>query len=44
MFEDKAGFRPYNDWEPVYNLMIEYSNMIPDKKWSMKYSEDYHKE
>jgi len=43
LFEDKAGFIPENDWECVYNLMLEYSNKLPDKKWSMKYKEDYHK-
>jgi len=44
MFEDKAGFRPYDDWEAVYNLMLEYSDKLPDKKWHIKHKENYHKD
>ncbi len=42
MFEDKAGFNPHTDWEPIYNYLkaIPYR---PDPTWSMKYKEEYHK-
>jgi len=44
LFEDKAGFIPEKDWEYVYKLMLEYSDKLPNKSWSMKYKEKYHKD
>lgn len=39
LFEDKAGFDPYNDWKNVFYLMEYYkdNNILPDKKWTTKY-------
>lgn len=41
--EDKAGFNPEKDWEPIYNYLKE-TTYRPDPTWSMKYKEDYHKQ
>ena len=41
-FDDKAGFDPYRDWKFLYDYFMS-SNYLPDKKWSMKYKEPYHK-
>jgi len=43
MFEDKAGFIPERDWGFVYNTLLEYSDKLPKKEWSMKTIEKYHK-
>lgn len=41
MFEDKAGFNPEQDWEPIYNY-LQTTLYRPDPKWSRKYQENYH--
>jgi len=43
LFEDKSGFIPERDWEYVYNVILEYSDKLPNKTWSLKHKEDYHK-
>lgn len=43
LFDDKAGFDPHKDWEPIYNYLKE-TKYHPDQNWSMKYKENYHKE
>jgi len=43
LFEDKSGFIPERDWKFVYNALLEYSDRLPKKEWSMKYNEKYHK-
>lgn len=39
LIEDKAGFRPEVDWEPLYNLFIYYEqiNYKPDPNWGPKF-------
>jgi hypothetical protein len=39
VFEDKAGFDPFNDWEPLYELFTLYEklNYKPDPKWDRKF-------
>lgn len=41
MFEDKCGFSPHKDWEPIYNY-FKSTSYRPDPTWSMKYKENYH--
>jgi len=41
MLEDKAGFNPETDWEPIYNYLLA-TPYRPNPKWSMKYKEEYH--
>ena len=41
-WEDKAGFRPLIDWEPIYNYFLN-SSYRPDRSWSFKSVESYHK-
>ena len=40
--EDKAGFDPYLDWEPILHY-LQTTKYRPDPKWSNKYVETYHK-
>jgi len=42
LFDDKAGFNPNTDWEPIYDYLKE-AKYRPDSSWSMKHKEDYHK-
>lgn len=39
VFEDKAGFDPFKDWEPLYNLLLLYEklNYKPDPNWGRKF-------
>ena len=39
LIDDKAAFDPETDWEPLYNLFIEYkkNNFLPDINWTTKY-------
>ena len=39
LFEDKAGFNPEKDWEPVYKLLKKYEeeNYLPNPNWTTKY-------
>jgi len=39
LFEDKAGFDPLTDWEPVYNLLKRYeeTGYLPNPEWTTKY-------
>lgn len=39
LLEDKAGFNPETDWEPLYNLFMKYkkNNFLPNPKWTTKY-------
>lgn len=41
-FDDKTGFNPETDWEPIYCYLKE-TKYRPNKNWSMKYKENYHK-
>jgi len=41
LWEDKAGFNPLTDWEPIYNYFVN-SDYKPDPNWSFKSDEDYH--
>lgn len=41
-WEDKAGFDPNKDWYYIYKYFTK-SKMIPDKNWSFKSVEKYHK-
>ena len=41
-WEDKSGFRPKKDWQPLYEY-FKNSNYKPDPKWSFKTIETYHK-
>lgn len=43
LFEDKTGFNPETDWEPIYRYFLE-TKYRPNPTWSMKHKEDYHKE
>ena len=42
LLEDKASFNPLNDWEYLYNH-FKNTKYRPNKEWSMKYNEKYHK-
>ena len=42
LFEDKCGFVPETDWQPIYEYLIN-SNYKPDPNWKFKTIEDYHK-
>jgi len=42
LFEDKCGFSPLNDWKPIYNY-LKKTKYRPDKNWSFKTKETYHK-
>jgi len=39
IIDDKAAFFPDSDWEPIYNLFMEYkkNNFLPDPNWTTKY-------
>jgi len=39
MFEDKAGFAPETEWEPVYKRIKWYhdNRILPNPSWSTKY-------
>lgn len=39
LFEDKAGFDPTKEWEPIYKYLIECFNIgyLPNKNWSKKF-------
>jgi hypothetical protein len=41
-WEDKSGFDPEIDWQPIYEYFIN-SNYKPDPSWSFKTKESYHK-
>jgi len=41
-WEDKSGFDPETDWQPIYEYFIN-SDYKPDPTWSTKYKESYHK-
>ena len=41
-WEDKAGFDPETDWEPLYEYFIN-SDYKPDPNWIFKTKEIYHK-
>ena len=40
-WEDKSGFRPEKDWKPILKY-FKKNKYKPNKKWSMKFNEDYH--
>ena len=42
LLEDKAGFNPGIVWEYLYNY-FKNTEYRPNKEWSMKYNEKYHK-
>ena len=42
LLDDKCGFNPETDWEPLYRYFLE-TKYKPNKNWSMKYKEIYHK-
>jgi len=42
LLDDKSGFDPYEDWEPIYNYFLT-TNYHPNPKWSFKSNESYHK-
>ena len=42
LFEDKSGFIPEIDWQPIYEYFIN-SDYKPDPNWKFKTVEDYHK-
>jgi len=39
LIDDKAAFDPETDWEPIYNLFMEYkkNNFLPNPEWTTKY-------
>ena len=39
LFDDKGFFDPYTDWEPIYNLLIQYKKdgYLPNPEWTTKY-------
>ena len=39
LIDDKAAFDPETDWEPIYNLFLEYqkNEFFPDPSWTTKY-------
>lgn len=39
ILDDKAAFFPYEDWEPIYNLLLAYNseNYLPNSKWTTKF-------
>lgn len=39
--DDKCGFKP-SDWKHIYDYLIS-TKYKPNKKWSTKYIEKYHK-
>ena len=41
-WEDKAGFSPETDWQPIYEYFLN-SEYHPDPSWSFKSIESYHK-
>jgi len=41
-FEDKAGFNPVLDWQPIYEYFVN-SEYKPDSSWKFKTIETYHK-
>lgn len=41
-WEDKSGFDPEIDWQPIYEYFIN-SDYKPDPSWSFKTKESYHK-
>lgn len=43
LFDDKAGFDPFTDWEFLYNYFMN-TTYIPDPVWSMKYKKEHHKD
>jgi len=38
MFEDKAGFFPETDWEPVYKCLLEWDKKQPPIKWKENFN------
>ena len=42
MFDDKAGFRPLEDWKPIYKYFLK-TKYKPSPDWSFKTVETYHK-
>jgi hypothetical protein len=42
IWEDKSGFDPDTDWEPIYRYFTN-SAYKPDPSWSFKSNEQYHK-
>lgn len=41
LIDDKCGFEPVSDWQPIYEYFIN-SNYKPNNTWSFKYKESYH--
>ena len=39
LIDDKAAFDPETDWEPLYNLFVEYKKIgfFPNPSWTTKY-------
>ena len=39
LFDDKATFDPENEWESIFNFLMEYekTNFLPNKNWTTKY-------
>lgn len=42
-FDDKSGFNPKKDWQPIYNY-IKNTKYKPNEKWNIRFKEKYHKE
>ena len=42
-FEDKAGFIPEEDWEPILRY-LQTTEYRPNPKWSLKYKEEHHQD
>jgi len=41
-WEDKSGFRPEYDWEPLLKY-FKKNKYVPNPEWNIKFKEDYHK-